>query len=158
MTLVVGADVNKHDIVLEVAASAVDAFPPSITAPSTDDAGALNDMCERLAGHLTAHGVGIVAIVSDVGRVSPSDGIARGRLEGAVMLAARRAGAVVVRHSTGDALKHLGLDTTGNKRRRLRSTITGALGSDRVSRDPERRAAALAVGLRAADLSLEQIQ
>lgn len=159
MVLALGVDANKTDVIL----AAIPWHPPEFpdrAKPSAFDAGGLADLATRLAEYLKANEAPIVAIVSDLsGRTAPRDLKPRVQLETAVMLAARRAGSSVSEVTLGTAMSHLGVESIKGQSRRgqLRARCEAALGADRLSPAPERRASAIGVALAASGLSLEDI-
>lgn len=156
MSRTAGIDANKHGLVLEIVPGPRHTFPERL-APADDSAHALASLTERLAGYFESHEVDRVAVVADLGRSAPSDVYPRGLMEAAVMIAASRVGATFTRPTMGEALKHLGLPANGNKRGRLRESLTEHLGANRLSPDPDKRAAALGVALLTANLSPEDV-
>lgn len=157
MSNTVGVDPSKHDLVLALVPENSTDMPPSAK-PSDRGPNGLGKLVELLAAHFTAHEVRCVAVVQDPGRPRPTDMRDRAHLEAAVAMACYRTGARLEWLTVGDALRHLGLDAKGGDRKgRLRQLLESTLGADRLSPDPDRRAAALGIALVSAGLDVEAL-
>jgi hypothetical protein len=152
-----GVDANKDDLVIALVPAAGSTLPGRFKAADRTPVG-LGRLIEHLAGHLSTNDVGQIVIVSDFGmKPSGQDARQRAQLETAMILAAYKVGAGLEWKTVGEALEHLGLDKAKDKRGRLRSALTAALGDKRLSPDPKRRAAAIGVALAATGLDPEDI-
>lgn len=155
---VLGADANNTDLVVAVLPSHPEPFPRRFT-PSGFDAVGLGDLREMLARYLRTYEIETVVVVSDLSsRTRPSDLKPRVQLETVLAVAARDAGCQVCESTLGTALQHLGLESgSGDKRRRLRTTLETSLGAAHLSPNPARRASALGVALASAGLDVEAV-
>lgn len=147
-----GVDGNKDDLVIALVPAAGSTLPDRFEAADRTPIG-LGRLVEHLTGHLSTNDVNQIVIVSDFG-IKPSGQAVRERaqLETAMILAAYKVGAGLEWRTVGDALEHLGLDKAKDKRGRLCIALTAALGDERLSPDPKRRAAAIGVALAATGL------